>query len=110
MVVHLTRAVTNLAFEAFSCFEFQGGRGFLQADVAIECGTREHEEGQRLAWLAIGLYPVGILVLSAALLIWTRVDNGSDWHPKTPVSRAISFLTREYKPSYGAYLEIEVGT
>ena len=50
--------VTTKAFEAFSCYDFTGS-SWLKADVAIQCHTEEHDRIQTLAWLAIGIYPVG---------------------------------------------------
>ena len=57
--------VTNTAFEAFSCYEFGGHdtgngtnaatRGWLVADVAIECGTPEHAHAKSQAYLAIAI-------------------------------------------------------
>ncbi len=64
--------VTNVAFEAFSCFEFEGASSWLIADVSIECGTDEHFQAQGLAWVAIALYPIGLLLLNATLLRHAR--------------------------------------
>ena len=46
--------VTNIAFEAFSCFEFEDGRSWLVADVSIECGTDAHAQVTSLAGIAGG--------------------------------------------------------
>eukprot|EP00966_Prymnesium_polylepis_P069238 1609029-Prymnesium_polylepis.4 len=56
--------VTNVAFEAFSCYEFEHAdgnatAGWLIADVSISCGSQTHLEAMRLAVLAVVLYPVG---------------------------------------------------
>ena len=64
--------VTNVAFEAFSCFEFEGDSSWLIADVSIECGTDEHLQAKSLAWVAIALYPIGLILLSAMLLLRER--------------------------------------
>ena len=61
--------VTNVAMEAFSCFSFEGGLSFLAADVSIQCGSAEHHHVQALALLAIILFPIGLFVLNAALLL-----------------------------------------
>ena len=87
--------VTNVAFDAFSCYKFKESQ-WLKADVAIQCDTPEHEEAQAYAWVAILIYPVGLLVTFAALLWRTRRAILSEKH--TPLSRAVSFLYREYKP------------
>ena len=45
--------VTNVAFEGFPCFEFEGGRAFLMTDVKIECGTDDHSFATLLSWIAV---------------------------------------------------------
>ena len=44
--------VTTAAFEGFPCYEFESGRGWLIADVSIECRTPDHASAQTLAWTA----------------------------------------------------------
>ena len=86
--------VTNVAFEAFSCFEFEDGRSWLRTDVAIECETPPHAEAMRLAALAITVYPVGLFVLNAVLLFSARkaIRSGLE----TALSRPLRFLYAEY--------------
>ena len=81
--------------DAFSCYEFISSE-WLKADVAIQCGTHEHDDAQALAWAAIILYPVGLLALNAALLFAARkaILSGRP----TALSRSISFLYREFEP------------
>ena len=88
--------VTNTAFDAFPCHTLAEGE-WLKADVAIQCGTAEHEQAIRLAWAAIVAYPIGLLVLSAALLF--RARHVIHEHRPTQFSKAIRFLHAEYKPS-----------
>ena len=82
--------VTKVAFEAFSCFEFEDGRGWLVADVAIECDTAEHANAKATATVAILLYPVGILVLTGSLLFRARRDILR--RRKTALTRALGEL------------------
>ena len=88
--------VTNVAFEAFSCFEFEGASSWLIADVSIECGTDEHAQTQALAWIAIIIYPVGLILLNALLLV--RARRAIEFGPQTELSMALNFLHSEYKP------------
>lgn len=89
--------LTNVGFEAFSCFEFEDGSRFLISDVTIVCGTGEHAVVQRLAWIAIALYPIGIFILNAVLLATThKAIIGSR---ASPLAKAIAFLHRDYKPT-----------
>ena len=89
--------VTNVAFDAFSCYDFTESE-WLKADVAIECGTRQHTEAITLAWVAIILYPLGLLFVNGALLFASRRAVQSK--RPTPLSRAIAFLYREYEPQF----------
>ena len=88
--------VTNVAFEAFSCFEFEDGDGYLKADVSIRCGSAEHHEAKTLATFAVIIYPVGLFVLNGMLLYGSRQAILSE-QPST-LSRATTFLHWEYKP------------
>ena len=98
--------VTTIAFEAFSCYTFDGDdttRAFLVGDVAIECSTAdavsaEQEAVKAVAWFAIVLYPVGVLGLFAALLLAAR--KAILLKQPTPLSSATSFLHREYSPDF----------
>lgn len=65
--------LTNIAFEGFSCFEFDNRTSaFLVSDVSIACSTplagpsAAHERVMRLAYVAIVVYPVGLLLLYGA--------------------------------------------
>ena len=62
----------------------------------VECGTPAQHDVVALAWLAIFLYPIGLLVLTAMLLI--RAREAVVARRPTPLSSAISFLHREYEP------------
>ena len=86
--------VTTTAFEGFPCYEFQSGRGWLIADVNIECRTPDHTFATSLSWLAVFLYPVGLLVLNILLL--SRASKAITSGNHTPLSRAIAFLYEEY--------------
>jgi hypothetical protein len=87
--------VTNVAFEAFPCHDFDDS-AWLKADVSIPCYTPEHDAVIRLAAVAIFVYPVGLLVLNAALLFLARKAIANE--QPTPLSRATAFLHREYEP------------
>ncbi|KAL3912703.1 MAG: hypothetical protein SGPRY_008246, partial [Prymnesium sp.] len=94
--------VSRVAFDGFSCYTFTSENGterekeFLKADVSIECDTPKHREVQKLASVAIAVYPVGLLVLVAVLLFSARHAIYSN--TPTRLSRATAFLHREYQP------------
>ena len=90
--------VSSAAFRAFSCETFDDSRSFLRADYSIECGTDTHASAERLAWLAIILYPVGISVLYMVLMWSARHAIRSD--KPTALSKSLGFLCRDYEPTY----------
>ena len=70
---------------------------WLVTDVAVRCGSDEHVTIQTVAWVAILLYPVGLLVTYSALLFFARRQIITR-HPST-LSDALRFLHYDYKPS-----------
>ena len=79
-------------------------RSFLYADYAVECDLEEHKSLKRLASGLIVLWPVGWPVLFAALLFASRTT--ARWAPE--LSRAVSFLHVEYKPTLFYWELVEV--
>ena len=90
--------VSSSAFRAFSCEDFDNGRSFLRADYAIECYTETYTRVELLAWLGILLYPVGVSVLYAVLILASRRAIMDD--KPTSLSKALSFLVRDYEPAF----------
>ena len=103
--------VSNVAFEAFSCYTFDFGtndtRAFLIIDVDIECSAPwggsirnvpEHDTIIIVAFVAVALYPVGLFVFNGMLLFASReaIRSGKS----TPLSRATLFLHQEYEPAF----------
>ena len=90
--------VTSIAFEAFSCHIFDEGAGsWLMVDVSVPCGTPEHAAIEQTAWIAIAIYPIGLFVVNAVLLLSAR--RAILTKQPTRLSRALSFVYREYKPT-----------
>ena len=92
--------VSSAAFRAFSCEEFDNGRGYyLRADYAIDCSDMEsYKRVELLAWLGILLYPVGTSVLYTFLILASRRAILDD--KPTSLSAALGFLVRDYKPTF----------
>ena len=95
--------VSSTAFRAFSCEAFDDGRAFLRADYGVECsiGTHTsdaHENAKRLAYLGIFIYPVGVSLLYAALML--RARRAILQARPTALSSALGFLCRGYAPRY----------
>ena len=98
--------VSSAAFEAFSCHEFDGETGWLIADVAVQCGSLEHDAVRQIAIIAIIVYPVGLWLLNASLLVFAHEaikrdsEDSSAPHLDSTLAGAISFLYREYEPAF----------
>lgn len=113
--------VTNVSFEAFSCFEFEDdgtsnhtssrrfafghnhkGVRYLMADVSIECDswlvdgvtTSDHGTAKFIAICAIFVYAVGFFVMVGCIL-WKSRRAILQRQP-TALSNAAWFLHREY--------------
>lgn len=94
--------VTNVAFEAFSCYDFDDGSRYLIADVSIVCDSAEHEQVRSLAWMVISVYSFGLIVLYIALLHCAR--RAILAKKPTALSRATEFLHREFEPRFYWYV------
>jgi hypothetical protein len=89
-----------VAFEGWPCYWFEPidgapARGWLRADVSIECSTPELDSVQMLAWAAVIVYPIGFW-LGCLVLLWSASTAIVSGEP-TPFSRCVSFLFLEYK-------------
>ena len=93
--------ITNISFEAFSCYAFDDGTRWLISDVSIQCDTAQHRHAKASAWAAIAVYPAGCILLNSYLLLMAR----NDIHAArlTRRTRAIAFLYQEYVPSWYAW-------
>ena len=87
-----------MAFQAFPTYDFDDGSCYLQADVAIVCGSEADTHAKRMATLAILLYPIGQFAFFALLLLAARraILSGNP----SRLSMATSFLHREYQPQF----------
>ena len=63
--------VSSLAFRAFSCETFDGGKRFLRADYAVDCDSDEYTSIKGNAMLGILLYPI-LMPLSYMMLLERR--------------------------------------
>lgn len=83
-----------VAFSAFACYEFETGDAWLISDVSIRCHSHPHTRVIWWAVVAIAVYPIGLLIGCAVLLLlaWSAVLN----EQPTRLSKAIAFLHSEY--------------
>ena len=78
------------------------GRSFLisaSKHYVVPAGSAELADAQAIAWAAIGMYPVGVIVLCAALLYGCR-HTLLLGEASTPYSRSVSFLHNPFAPTY----------
>ena len=89
--------VSSRAFQAFDCEEFDDGTRFLRVDYSLDCNDAEHGRVVSLAWVAIGLYPIGVPLLYLALLLSARKAILAE--QPTDLSRSLTFLHQDYAPA-----------
>ena len=96
-----TPSVSATIFRTWHCLPFVYDNmeihSYLAEDLSIRCdGSQEHRDILAIAWFLIGLWPVGMCITYAALLIPCRfalLDNA----PASPLVSATAFLHRDYK-------------
>ena len=102
-----------MIFRSFRCQAYdedsEGGvvRSFLSADLSVSCdGGPEHARIKLLAYILMGLWPVGLVLLYVALLILV----GPRLRARTPdaLTRQTSFLHAEYKVEYYYWEVVEL--
>jgi hypothetical protein len=100
----LNQSVSAGIFSAWDCVEFMQDsatgamRQFLREEPSIECETDEHWEIKRVAYVFFAMWPVGVPILYF-LMLWPcreALVNGRT----TPLTRATSFLHKEYSGQY----------
>ena len=96
--------VSSVAFQAFSCEEFDGGKAFLRADFAVECQTPEHSNARVLALVAILFYPIGVTLLYAGLFRKAKRAILDD--KPTALSSALDFLTLDFEKQWFMWVSL----
>ena len=100
-------AVSNTIFLGFNCRSYQYDsaagteRSFLIEDLAVQCGSSEHDAIRRSAFILALAWPVCGILTCAALLFACR--KAITERTPTALSRATSFLFREFEPDYYAF-------
>lgn len=106
--------VSGGLFLSWSCVRYRATAGragsavdeyvsFLRADPAIQCSTpnhysEAHEAIKELAWPLVIVWPVGMLLLCAALLVACR--RALLRRQQTPLVAATRFLHADYDPGW----------
>ena len=82
--------------------EICGSQAFLVSfpkHYALACPSDELTDAQSIAWMAIFLYPVGVVVLCASLLCVSRKALLLE-EQATPYTRSIAFLHAPFVPKF----------
>ena len=107
--------VTSLAFRMFEpCTTFTDEMGETQRFLvsyrkhyAVACPSSELTAAQSIAWVAIILYTVGVIVLCALLLYIGRSTLLLE-EEGTPYTRSIAFLHAPFRPTFFYFDLIEL--
>ena len=100
--------VTTIAFEAFPCHDFAEDGRFLMADVSIVCGSTQHTATVLFAWVAVFVYPIGLLLVTGALLNMHALEL-QGLAPKSKLGSALGFIYTAYKPISFYWEVVEMG-
>ena len=100
--------VSSMIFQMFACEVLDDGKNYLRADYRIECDSAKHQTLQIFAGFMILLYPVGIPLLYAGLLLRDRnlLRKAAERQVSSKV-KPTSDLWKPYKPSRFYYEVIE---
>lgn len=98
-----TPSVSASIFKAWHCLSYAYNEdeeySFLAQELSVRCdGSSEYNNVLVIAWALILLWPVGMVVMYAAVLLPCRLmllDNV----PASPLLYATAFLHRDYKAS-----------
>jgi len=101
--------VSYKIFQTFGCDELDDGKTYLRADYSLSCLTPQHNWYKVYAFVMVGVYPIGIALAFAGLLVWHRrdlvkPDRGTMSHLKPS-----SGVWAAYRPSIYYYEVIECG-
>lgn len=101
--------VSGLLFETWACVQFEldhksrASQQYLRSDLSMRCSTSDftndqHEQLKVMSWVFIAIWPIGVVLLYAGLVVACRraITSGTS----SGLSRATSFLHREYRPDW----------
>ena len=98
--------IVNRVFRIFKCGEFGSKGTWLMADLSIKCYTPEHMASILWAFVFVGIYVLGIPLLSTFILYRHRKRL---WDPRYPaLKRVYGSLYQYYRPEYWYFESIEM--
>eukprot|EP00966_Prymnesium_polylepis_P175311 4057066-Prymnesium_polylepis.3 len=115
----LSWQVSAFVFQAWQCEKFvydsTEEHSFLGKDLSVRCDSDEYSQIVAVAWSFVALWPIGMVALFAVALFPVRNQLLED--RPTPLVKATTFLTRDYKvsrdipldaPCIGSYSRVTV--
>ena len=99
-----TPAVSSSTFRAWYCLSFTyddlEDHSFLAQDLSVRCdGSPEHKDILTVAWILVAIWPIGMVVGYAALLIPCHYLLSGEMDD-SDLLHATRFLHRDYRPQY----------
>jgi hypothetical protein len=99
-----TPSVSASIFRAWHCIPFvfdnEQSFSFLAQDLTVRCdGSDEHNRILAVAWILVLLWPIGMVLLYAVLIVPCRFML-LDESPPTPLLMATKFLHRDYSLNF----------
>ncbi|CAM9479810.1 unnamed protein product [Ectocarpus fasciculatus] len=101
-------SVSSMVFQTFACDSLDDGNNYLRADYRILCTTAKHLAFQVYAGVMVVVYPVGVPLLYAIMLLQHRAILTNASADKT-AAQPIASLWEAYKPERFYYEVIECG-
>jgi hypothetical protein len=83
-------------FQTFSCTTLHDGESWLDVDLQVDCESLEYLGFQTMAFVGVGVYPIGIPVVSLLFLMRYRKDIRDGG----PARDTYEFLVTDYKPQF----------
>ena len=103
-------AVSRSIFSAWDCIAFKSGPDsevrYLRRELAIVCGSEEHERITALAWMLVIIWPIGMQLLFGFTLWFNRKAMAAGTN--NAYTRATRFLTGGYKSRYFYWETVEL--
>ena len=88
--------VAQTMFQTFSCTKLAENEEWLDVDFQVDCTASGFQLFEVAAFFGVCIYPVGIPVLTLALLL----RNKQSIHEGGPARARYEFLIECYKPEY----------
>jgi len=99
-----TPSVSSSIFRAWNCVSYsynvEEEHAFLAQDLSVRCDEgSEHDDILMVAWAFVVIWPIGMVLMYAAVLVPCRTHIRDDG-PNSMLLRSTAFLHRDYIPEF----------